>query len=238
MLRHQLASLVRNPPTALDVRVRVFFSHDDPATENLLAAFAAHRPPGIEWHWHALPTPQLMRRTIGRNLAARRSPADWLWFTDCDVLFGAGCLDALADRLRGQSAVLVHPGIEWTTDLLRDSAIQRASVDAPLDCEPNLTFTPHAVTRATGPLQIVRGDVVRRVGYCAATPAFLTPATHWCKTREDRVFRWLLGTQGQGLAIPRVQRIRHLSKGRYGPTARLTALRQSVRRAKDDWLRR
>lgn len=87
-------------------------------------------------------------------------------------------------------------------------------------------------------MQIVRGDVARSTGYCNALPAFQAPARQWGKTHEDRIFRWLLGTQGGGLEIAGVYRIRHLSKGRYRPQTPMTAIRQWVRRAQDRWLRR
>jgi hypothetical protein len=56
----------------------------------------------------------------------------------------------------------------------------------------------------------------------------------WAKTYEDSAFRWLMGTDGTGLDVPGVHRIRHVHKGRYGDNEGAAAvLRSSIRRAKD-----
>jgi hypothetical protein len=238
LLRFQLASLVRNPPTGLDVQMTLFFSRDDADTVALIDAFSAQQIPGIHWNWRALPTPELLRRCIGRNLAALDSTADWLWFTDCDVLFGPGCLDGLARALRAQHAQLVYPDTEQCTALLTRESIFLAAVNAPLITSPDLSFFPRKVSRATGPLQIVRGDVARITGYCRALSAYQQPTRTWRKTHEDRIFRWLMGTQGKGLDIPAVYRIRHLSKGRYGRPTTLASIRRWIRQTKDRWLGR
>ncbi len=42
---------------------------------------------------HPLPEAFLFRRAIGRNMRAKQSQADVLWFADTDYLFGEGCID-------------------------------------------------------------------------------------------------------------------------------------------------
>jgi hypothetical protein len=59
------------------------------------------------------------------------------------------------------------------------------------------------------------------------------PAERWAKTYEDSAFRWLLGTDGVGLEVPGVHRIRHVHKGRYGDSKAAASLRGSIRRAKE-----
>ena len=53
-----------------------------------------------------------------RALTIRNSKADWVWFTDCDVVFGAGCLDGLATALQGRRDTLVFPRVEHVSAVL------------------------------------------------------------------------------------------------------------------------
>lgn len=175
-----------------------------------------------------------MRRCIGRNQAALATEADWVWFTDCDLVFGEGCLDALAEKLQGRTDALVYPQVEHCTSLLADDDARLAQGAAELELASTpAEFKARTVSRATGPLQIAHGDVSRAVGYCDAIQAYKAGADHWRKCYEDRTYRWLLGTQGVPLDIPGVQRIRHISKGRYRAGGRMAALRQRIRQTKD-----
>ena len=79
----------------------------------------------------------------------------------------------------------------------------------------------------------MHGDAARACGYCAQVPLYQRPATRWAKTYEDSAFRWLLGTDGVGLEVPGVHRIRHVHKGRYGESRTAARLRGSIRRAKE-----
>lgn len=232
-LVYQLSSLVQYPPTGLSVRMTVYYSPEDGRTASVLSYFSGIDVPGVEWNWRPLPRQQLFRRAIGRNHAALSTTADWVWFTDCDLLFREACLDTLAVRLEGRRDALVFPREERRTPLLGD--------DHPLlrsgELEPRVLdidtgeFTVDRPSRATGPLQIAHGDVCRACGYCDAIASYRTPADRWCKAREDRVFRWLLRTKGRAVDIPSVYRIRHVHKGRYAAPQRPTArLRAGIRR--------
>ena len=160
---------------------------------------------------------RLFRRGIGRNLAARATTADWIWFTDCDVMFRAGCLDTLAEVLQGRRDALLHPREERATPLLTedDEVLQRGRAAPAIVDIDDSDFTVRRITRATGPMQITHGDVARACGYCPTLRLYQTPADHFCKAREDRAFRWLLGTQGTAIEVPGIYRIRHMEKGRY-----------------------
>lgn len=230
LLAFQLSSLVLHPPRTVDLRMTVFHAAEDRPTTELLAWFSTHRVPGVEWHWQALSPAQLMRRGIGRNLAALATTADWVWFTDCDLVFGEGCLDALAQQLQGRRDLLVYPQQEYCTRLLPDgSPMLRDGRNPRRLLHITEPLTPRRVTRATGPLQITHGDAARQLGYCDALKAYQAPTDRWRKTYEDRAFRWLLGTQGVAIDVPGVQRIRHLSKGRYPRNRPLRWLRQRLR---------
>jgi hypothetical protein len=233
LLAYQLSSLFHHPPRAASVRMVVFFSPEDEGTNELLAFFGSIDVEGVVWDWRPLPKDQLFRRAIGRNLAARATTADWIWFTDCDVIFGEGCLDGLAERLQGRTDRLVFPREEHVTPLLPpdDPMLARAGRegDPRVSADPE-RFNPQPLSVAKGAMQITHGDVARAVGYCEAIPLYQRPASRWQKAWEDRAFRWLLGTDGEPIDVPGVFRIRHAAKGRYG-NRMMAALRGGIRRA-------
>lgn len=231
MMLYQLSSLVLYPPESCDITMTVYYSTEDKHTQELLNYFSEHAVPSVRWNWQPLHRYSLFRRAIGRNLAARSTTADWIWFTDCDLLFHENCLDSLAAELQGRTDALVYPREERTTPLLADDDPLLSTGKQLLqlrDIEPE-QFEAHLRTRATGPLQITHGDVARVVGYCDAINVYQKPARTWCKAHEDRAFRWLLGTQGVPVDVPGVYRIRHIEKGRYKADSAHTALRQKTR---------
>ncbi|MCA1799406.1 MAG: glycosyltransferase family 2 protein [Xanthomonadaceae bacterium] len=218
LLTYQLSSLVRNPPRDTVVTMTVFHAAEDDATCRVLEYFGRQQVPNVLWNWRPLTLPNLMRRAIGRNLAALESDADWVFFTDCDVLFGEGVLDRLGRMLVGRDEVLFYPGRHLVTPLLPgDHPMFTVPYDTVVEV-PEYDWIPDVRDRATGPFQITRGDVARALGYCGTTGYFQRPAARWRKAREDCVFRWLLGTQGTPLEIEGFYRIRHKAKGRKGAT--------------------
>lgn len=230
-LVYQLSSLVRHPPQQLTVTMTVYYCPDDSGTSQLLQRFSALDVAGVQWNWQPLPKELLFRRAIGRNRAALASTADWLWFTDCDLLFQAGCLDALAAALQGRQEALVFPAVERCTSLLPDEnplLNPDLAASIPLDIDVS-GFTESKRSRATGPLQITHGDVARACGYCNALAFYQRPAAAWRKSHEDRAFRWLLQSQGVPLDIPGVYRIRHASKGRYTGSRFMSRVRGGLR---------
>ena len=237
-LIYQLSSLVLFQPLKLDVTMTVFYCREDEITSQLLAFFEQYQVPGVTWNWRSLPRQQLFRRGIGRNLAALETRADWVWFTDCDLMFRDNCLDELADLLQGRQDTLLFPQEERTTDLLaEDNPMLRVGTGTPqiLNIDTS-NFTSRQMTRATGPLQIAHGDACRAVGYCRSIGIYQQPSETWCKAHEDRAFRWLLQSKGRPLPIPGVYRIRHISKGRYTGNQGSSRLRTLVRKLQS-WLR-
>lgn len=234
-LIYQLSSLVLFPPQDVDVTMTVFYCPEDEDTARLLAFFARKQVDGVSWNWRPLPREQLFRRGIGRNLAALQTQADWVWFTDCDLMFREACLDTLARELQGQQEALFFPREERCTDLLAEDNPMLAGAagqDAVLDIDAT-QFVSHYPSRATGPLQIAHGDVCRAIGYCRNIPLYQTPVEQFAKCHEDRAFRWLVGSQGTPLPIPNVYRIRHISKGRYTGTKGRNTLRTWVRKLQE-----
>ena len=217
-MQYQLGSLVSYTPENVDVTMTVFYSEEDEDTVRLLDYFSKIDLPSVDWNFVSLDKYLLFRRSIGRNLAAKSTNADWIWFTDCDSIFNDGCIDSLVTLLEGETAPLVFPKVEYRTDALADSAMSYED-DLPHDIQiidpQTLDYHPTAISRATGPLQITRGDVAREIGYCDEVSIYQKPAKVWSKCVEDRIFRWLVGSQGKPLPISNVCRIQHKEKGRY-----------------------
>jgi len=233
LLAYQLTSLVDHAVWEADVTVTLFHATEDVATVRLLAFFAEFSPANVTWRWRVLPPPMLFRRAIGRNLAAKASTADWLWFTDCDLTFQPDCLDSLNTALQGRRDSLVYPRVESKTDAYAapgDAPGNELATPRLLRLDPS-DFVQHAVSRATGPLQIVHGDVARAVGYCDSIAHYQRPVPRFAKCTEDRVFRWLLDTSGTPVDVDGVCRVQHVEKGRYGENDAL--LRQRVRTLQD-----
>ncbi|WP_404414998.1 glycosyltransferase family 2 protein [Vreelandella aquamarina] len=236
-LVYQLSSLVLFPPHKLDVTMTVFYSPEDVHTAQLLAFFKTQQVPGVTWNWQPIPKQSLFRRSIGRNRAALATTADWVWFTDCDLMFRENCLDSLAASLQGRQDALLFPQEERTTDLLAENnpMLQTGNKEPKVLDIDTTAFTSRTITKATGPLQIAHGDVCRKVGYCQAIGLYQQPVNSFAKCHEDRAFRWLLRTQGKAINIPGVYRIRHVAKGRYGENKAHSKLRKILRVWQSRW---
>ncbi len=234
MLIYQLSSFIHHPPTRLSLTVTVFYAESDTATVELLDFITQHDIPNVTWNPQPLPEGELFRRGIGRNRAALATQADWVWMTDCDIVFHANCLDSLADQLQGRNDVLVYPRQERTTPMLPENSelLQNGQTTRLVDINPS-DFDLHERDRAKGAFQIIHGDVARAIGYCNRLRAYQTPADHWCKCYEDRAFRWLVGTQGTPLEVDGVYQIRHIHKGRYRQGAVSARVRSKIRRMQE-----
>lgn len=232
-LTYQLSSLVNNRTDKFDITMTVYYSPNDEAVTSVLAFFENIDVPGVTWNWQPLSRNDLFRRGIGRNRAAKATVADWIWFTDCDIIFGEGCLETLADLLQGRDDGLVHAGTVLGTALLaEDDEILTSGREGPAVREiPVEKFRPYGGQRekAQGPHQITHGDIARACGYCDSIRYYQTPSDVWRKTYEDRAFRWLIGTHGAPLEIPNVCQIRHIAKGRYKQDAFTSKVRRSIR---------
>jgi len=230
LLAYQLSSFILHPPTNTKLTVTVFYCPEDSSTQKLLDYFSTKENDNVHWNWKSLPKNQLFRRSIGRNKAAKNTQADWIWFTDCDIIFGEGCLDGLAEQLKGLTNTLVYPRHESTTSMLDDDnpLLNKGAEPQVVDIDTS-EFTLHSRDKAKGAFQIVHGDVSRAIGYCDQIRIYQTPATNWRKTYEDTVFRWLLGTRGDPVDIPNVFQIRHVTKGRYKKDSRISAIRSRIR---------
>ena len=234
MLAYQLSSFINYPPTKLSAIITVFYAEEDDETKKLLDFIQQHEVPNICWNWQPLSKGRLFRRGIGRNMAARSSKADWLWFTDCDIIFHGNCLDSLADELQGRRDILLFPKEERTTPMLAssDPMLQEGRKPQLVDISTE-EFSLHSRDCAKGAFQIVHGDVARAIGYCEGLSLYQTPSNHWCKCYEDRAFRWLVGTQGVPIDVDGVYQIRHVHKGRYQEGSQWSKVRSKIRRMQE-----
>ena len=237
LLAYQLSSLVNFPPARAHVRMTVFFAPEDTRTRAMLDFFGGITVPGVTWNWQSLPRPELFRRAIGRNRIARSTAADWVWFTDCDIVFHRDCIDTLSSQLQGRQDLLCYPKFERITPMLtEDDPVLAAERDRPrvVDIDTSQFTLAENPPKAKGAYHIVHGDAARQCGYCEQVGLYQRPVSSWAKTYEDSAFRWLLGTDGTGLDVPGVHRIRHVHKGRYGDSKAAAMVRGGIRRARED----
>lgn len=236
-LIYQLSALVNYPPSELKLTYTLFYSAEDKATAQLVSEFSQYKVENVSWNFQALPTPELLRRAIGRNRAALNSTADWVWFTDCDIIFHENCLNSLAPILMERQEYLLYPHTLLATSLLADDDFiiargRGASKNSRLLDINTTDLQPRHFTRATGPIQIMHGDVARKCGYCRHLKVYQKPTERWVKTYEDRALRWVLGTQGVAIDLPNLLVIRHAEKGRYMKDSRISKVRKGVRAIK------
>jgi hypothetical protein len=220
LLMYQLSSLVLHPVQQTDVTMTVFYSADDLQTCAVLDFFGDLPIERVVWRWWKLPTRHLLRRAIGRNLAALESKADWLWFADADMCFFNRCLDSIWTRnatiLSDPAVKLVFPkSVYMSKDHESgDQAIESATGEPRVLKIDTADFAPEEYERAIGGVQICRADVLRETAYCKDHTRFMRPTRKWRVTYEDRHFRRNLGTAGVPVDVESIYRIRHSRCGR------------------------
>ncbi|MFT6268760.1 MAG: hypothetical protein ACJAVV_001575 [Alphaproteobacteria bacterium] len=234
MLTYQLSSFVNYPPTKLHLTATVFYAQEDTETKAALDFFGQIVVPNVTWNFQALPKGKLFRRGIGRNMAARSTIAEWVWFTDCDIIFHENCLDSLADSLQGEKGLLFFPEEERVTEMLEDNdpMLVKDAKTRVIDIQAeqfSLYKRDKNRNKARGPFQIVHGDVARAIGYCERLFMFQTESDRWRKCYEDTAFRWLLGTNGKPKHIEGVFHIHHVTKGRYTEDSKISKMRSKIR---------
>lgn len=221
LLKFQLSSLVLWPPEEVAVVMTVFHTAEDEGTVQVLDDFGAREVPGVRWNWKEQPTLSLCRRSIGRNLAALGTVADWVWFTDADYWFSEACWAGFP-KVDSAGSDLVHPKRIWIhkTHEMGDRCILAAKQERALvQADPD-EFQRARLSRAIGGVQIVRGDWCRVHGYLPGHSRAQRPAKTPGFTRcvQDVVFRQEYGRSGspppRRIDLPGVYRIRHSRAGR------------------------
>lgn len=216
LLMYQLSSLHLHPPEHVRLTMTVFHAEEDLATRSVLDFFeSVSLPNSIAIRRWSLPRKRLMQRAIGRNLAALASDADWVWFADCDYVFGDGALDSLSKSTKEAPSDLLYPGSAHASRLqvLGDQAIESASGEPRIVTINPADFAPQSFTRAIGGVQIVRGDLVRKIGYCNGRRLLGKRKNNWQNSVGDVLFRRIIGCHGEKITIPNLFRIRHSTRG-------------------------
>lgn len=231
LLKWQIASLANYQPN-VDVCLTVCCSKDDEALHVMMQQIYRHLPGEIIYCINLLylPHERLFRRAIGRNMRARQTSADVVWFTDCDYAFGPGCL-LFTDRAIIPSCGLLMPDrckISYDVNghfsesyrdrphhATGDAAIKRER-NNPLPLLNDSEFKQREEHRAIGGLQIIGGDTARRIGYLDGTKWVepVDPSLGFRSCRCDAAWRKHNKLQATRLPIPNVYRIRHLADGR------------------------
>jgi hypothetical protein len=113
-----------------------------------------------------LPHAELFRRSIGRNMAAIQCETDVCWFTDADVLFGEGCLDAVVTAVNPDDPLCSPARLAKTVDRATADRMVERERSNPLPHMTSKEFSPpYKVKRAIGALQVVGGNIARQSGY-------------------------------------------------------------------------
>lgn len=217
-LRHQLRSLVDHPPT-VPYLIEVCHCPDDRATSDVLSDFSTCTSLNLGLT-RILPPENLFRRAIGRNQASLRSHAELVWFSDCDYLFGEGCLDGLWKSWNELKsfASMVFPEQFMTMlnhqigdDLVREDAEGEADCSDDLTLRPDL-FKVQLSKKAFGGLQVVPGSLARKHGYLDGDPKWQTPLVKpFSSFADDIAFRKACMKYGPivPVDVPNLFRMRH-----------------------------
>ncbi len=207
LLSYQLTSLIGQ-----DVTVSVISNEDmsKGSAFDVVNFFAADIP-GLTWY--GLKGNEAMRRAIGRNLIAKKTKANLVWFCDVDHLFFSPVEKIRKSiALTPKEATLLYPKIVFGTKTHQVGEDMIKRIDPP--CIANSMkedeFTPNRIRFAIGGLQIVRQSWCHEHGYLDGTKWQDVPnANEWQETRDDVAFRKSVPGPHMAIDIPGIYRIRH-----------------------------
>ncbi len=211
VLNYELSSLFSHATDG--VTATIFYAKDDQPTVDVLDFFRDK----VNLNAWPLPRPKLLRRAIGRHLAARNSEADIVWFCDADYYFGPECLGVLS-RMDLDDDMIYFPRLQQinTTHALGDEYALAADKPGIYSVSQS-DFRPETMRKAIGGLQIVTGDTARRLGYCEGCKVQgKVSGDGWARTRGDQVYRGPDGVGcglGTSFHLPNLYRIRQSQRG-------------------------
>jgi len=165
-----------------------------------------------------LPEGELWRRSIGRNKIALSCTEDFVWFADVDYLPTMEFIRGIHEEFPSQAA-MIYPNEIWIqkTHELGD---QLASGERP-HILWKLDFERKHYSRAVGGVQIVRGELARKIGYLNNNEKWQRPVAEPFKSfRDDLAFRRECRKHGQvvGVDLPELYRLRHTKTTYQGST--------------------
>jgi hypothetical protein len=236
-LQYQISSLFLHQPRTCHVTLNVFYDPQDVKTMEVIMWGLKYKfervkeLPRVTLMASSLEAGKLGRRCIGRNIAAKQSMADLVWFTDCDHVFAEGAFDRLAampwpvedDPMEGRGAPLgsiVVASMVYPKQIMISRDHATGDMEA-AEAEPNKLVTidptlyePKKYNRAIGGVQIVQGDFARQHGYLDGDTKWQQPTeTPFGDFRDDVAYRKFASQFGPilGVDFPGVFRIRHSS---------------------------
>jgi len=217
-LRYQISSLELYKPKNCDIQLTVCADIDDDLTTRVLQW--GRKKTEVSIKIIHLSTPYMTRRSIGRNIAAKDSQADLVWFADVDECFYDGLLSRLCefseDGWKSEWNMIYPKMIQISRDHKTGDRYLLPAVESEVlvDINPS-DFVDWKYTRAIGGVQIVRGTLARKHGY-------LDGEEKWLKPREDGIvlgdfsddcrYRRFCGDREkkvEGVDLPGLYRIRH-----------------------------
>ena len=217
-LKWQWASLVHYRPQTCNVLLTICYTQEDTATALRVQAIeqSAKQQRGLNVQAMDLSPSRLFRRAIGRNVAAKWSRAQAVWFTDVDYMFGPTCLDTVTAKVQRTAGLVMPAYLQIQTDHAtgdRMIAAHRAEQYPRID--PTL-FARRKQRIAIGGCQIVGGDLARAIGYLDGTKWTqpVDPMAGFRSCRCDKAWRQLNGLNAIRVDVPNVYRIRHGEDGR------------------------
>ena len=212
LLKWQLASLANNPPRC-NFKITVVYYHLDEALKTVplndigLGSSISYLPMDRE---------HLFRRAIGRNYQAKRTKAKVIWFTDCDYLFGEGCLDTVVDLVGEGDGLCIPATVKINVDHATGNAAIERERDNPLPQIIESEFKERREKKAIGGLQIIGGRTANQIGYLDGTswvdPVDTSKGFRSC--RCDKVWRTKNKLASTRLPILNCYRMRHELDGR------------------------
>jgi len=211
LLAYQLSSLELHKPEC-KVTATICCTLNDKAVQRVLSYFRENTDVDIQTL--LLSNEEISRRSIGRNIAAKNSSGDIVWFADADYFFGITCLDTLSTMNWPDDVSIVFPGKIRinSTHILGDITINKMlGRFIVLDIDPK-EFGRSTLLTAIGGLQIVKGDFAREFGYLNHREKYLVPLDiPFRTTLEDVPFRKFCESKGKmkNIKLPNLYRIRH-----------------------------
>lgn len=229
MLRCQLGSLANHPPARCEVKISVCYSPRDEHTVSVIEHARRWQSPGWKINSVRMERGELFRRAIGRNRLSKESSADAIWLTDCDYLFGEGCLDSLAmqigslDPLSFPRRINIHrdhaTGDDYLIRLGRFPGSHPPEID-------KADFIRKLIPLAIGGVMILTPELASR-GFCDGSKRYLKTIQvekGWQRSHCDKYARleWDVG-RGTNIDIPELYRLRHsqISYSKLGIAASL-----------------
>ena len=216
-LQYHLASLAK---CSGNVSATVCYVPEDFKTSVALNWFS-HNFPDFPLQKIGMTPGELFRRSIGRNLAARDSHEELVWFADVDHIFLADCFDQLFsawNELPEPKPAMVYPGTIkiHATHELGDELVRTYEPGGDLRIDP-ADFVDKHYNRAIGVVQIVAGTVAKVYGYLDGSKKYQEPTDGkhpFPSFRDDIAYRSFFRMMGgvQKVEFDGVYRLRHSMK--------------------------